>query len=761
MIRRPMTRESVTGRALTLLLLLGCAAYDEAPSSPSVMSLDREKAEEGAGGAPAPEPAAAAAPKKMRARRAEVKADKNTSGEDGFFADEEMEEEPADDDAGARTRSWFPESFLFAPEVVTDGTGRAVVDVTVPDRLTTWRVLGLAHSRSGGLAGDVLRFTGTLPTYVEPVVPDLLRVGDRLELPVQVVNTTDGAVSGALRVTASGGADHGMRGPIVVPASGSILTRIPLSVERAETITLRAGFGDADAVEHTIEVVPTGRPVIQRSGGALGAPRTVALPTTSASAAALVVFPGGKTVLRSEVSERVGEGAAAAAHALIVSAHGAALSVPTSEDSKLSQRVRKQRIVATQRAMAAARIPSLAVARVLAPAALHHPEDPVLTRLGERLVDGLVSQQRPDGSFGGDTRETWTVQRLVVSTAETVRALRAAAERSERARKHLTRVELLARAAIERHRGQVDDPYTAAAVLASGLAGSELAEELDARLRKGLVPDERGGLRLELSEGVVRADGRAPTVVDGASLAALALDGRADTAGLLADLGGTLLGNYTPRRGWGDGVTDLRALEATLALFTESPPEGVVVTLSADGAVVARGTFDDQVIHGRLSLLGEVSGAESWTIAAEPPTAGLGFSLTVTAWEAWTDPPTGTGLELMITPPANPRVGKPGELQISGAAPAGKPLVVSVTPPAGVEISGLDDLQRRGALTGFEADEREVRLNLPPLAPGALIDLELEAIPTLRGRLSSGPVSLRIADDEREITVPPTVWEVR
>src|SRR4029079_17105535 len=69
------------------------------------------------------------------------------------------------------TRAWFPETFLFEPLVITDEHGAAVVAVRVPDRLTTWRVLALAHSRSGAQGGAVTSFLGTLPTYVDPVVP--------------------------------------------------------------------------------------------------------------------------------------------------------------------------------------------------------------------------------------------------------------------------------------------------------------------------------------------------------------------------------------------------------------------------------------------------------------------------------------------------------------------------------------------------------------------------------------------------------------
>ncbi len=85
--------------------------------------------------------------------------------------------------APAATRAWFPETFLFNPLIVTDASGRADVKVKVPDRLTTWHVLALAHSREGAQAGTTTDFLGTLPTYVDPVVPKQLVAGDEVRLP--------------------------------------------------------------------------------------------------------------------------------------------------------------------------------------------------------------------------------------------------------------------------------------------------------------------------------------------------------------------------------------------------------------------------------------------------------------------------------------------------------------------------------------------------------------------------------------------------
>ena len=118
------------------------------------------------------------------------------------------------------TRAWFPETFLFEPLVVTDAAGKAEVRVRVPDRLTSWRVLALAHSRSGAQGGAIARFLGTLPTYVDLVVPDTLVNGDEVRLPIQIVNTTESAVTTSLELTATNATVSGGGGDPHHPGAG-------------------------------------------------------------------------------------------------------------------------------------------------------------------------------------------------------------------------------------------------------------------------------------------------------------------------------------------------------------------------------------------------------------------------------------------------------------------------------------------------------------------------------------------------------------
>jgi len=142
---------------------------------------------------------------------------------------------PADDHAQSAegpARAWFPETFLFEPLVVTDDHGAATVPVRVPDRLTTWHVLALAHSRSGAQGGTTASFLGTLPAYVDPVIPPFLVMGDEIKLPIQMINTTPAAIASTLSIEADNAAIKGAQGARTIPAQGSLLEYATLSATR-------------------------------------------------------------------------------------------------------------------------------------------------------------------------------------------------------------------------------------------------------------------------------------------------------------------------------------------------------------------------------------------------------------------------------------------------------------------------------------------------------------------------------------------------
>lgn len=92
--------------------------------------------------------------------------------------------------ANTRTRTDFKAIAFYDGSVLTDSNGQAVVSFTLPDDLTTWRVLVVATDDQMRFGNGDETFIATQPLLTNPVLPQFARVGDRLEGGVMVTNTT-------------------------------------------------------------------------------------------------------------------------------------------------------------------------------------------------------------------------------------------------------------------------------------------------------------------------------------------------------------------------------------------------------------------------------------------------------------------------------------------------------------------------------------------------------------------------------------------
>ncbi|HEY5934949.1 MAG TPA: alpha-2-macroglobulin family protein [Kofleriaceae bacterium] len=670
------------------------------------------------------------------------------------------------------TRTWFPETFLFEPLVVTDANGAAVVPVRVPDRLTTWRVLALAHSRTGAQGGATTSFLGTLPAYVDPVVPPFLMAGDEIRLPIQLVNTTAAPVATSLALGAVNAKLGGAGGKRTIPAQGSLVEYATLTAERAGAIKVTASLEGSDAIERVIEVQPTGKPISVIRSGTLAAPRALSIDGPAGSNPAtdrvrLLVFPGALALLRSELAiSTTRQGVADDAYALLLAGRAPAL-LASLGDKPEPETLRTLTIVGTQRSVRHARTLDVTSATLLTEAALAHTENPVLQRLGERAAAHLAGGQRPDGTFSGATG--WTLQRVLVATADATRAVNSATT-TPAAKQRALAVTARASGAFARTLDQVQDGYTAAAILASGGVKGEVADKLRTRVREAIKDGVDGAKYLEIGEGVVRADGTIPSHAEATALAILALTRDTPTSGQIvidpkvADLGTYLLGSYLPAWGWGDGRTNLAAMQAVLQLFKTPLPRSVTITLAMDGKPIASGQFDSAKLRDVLVLEGPAagfSGTHAWTLSAEPAVPGLGYSLALQGYVPWQKQPVQAGLELALPATVSGSVGKPIDLTLTAIAPSGIALHVQQALPAGVQVDrpSLEALIEAGKITRFVVADGKVSLHVAPLAPGATFTAKYRVIPTLAGKLQSA-ASL-IEAGATKYFVPPTMWTVR
>lgn len=673
---------------------------------------------------------------------------------------------PADAEPESPTRAWFPETFLFEPLVVTDASGKATVPVRVPDRLTTWRVLALAHSRSGAQGGAVTSFLSTLPVYVDLVVPDTLLRGDRVRLPVQLVNTTDKAVATALAVAVTNATVTGGAGARTIPAQGSLVDYLTLTADRPGTIELKVGLRGGDAVMKTIKVMPLGKPEVTTRSGTLAAPRTLTIVGPAGSDPAtdrvrLQAFPGALALLRSELGVCTARaGVADDAYALLLGGKATAL-LAALGDKADPEAVRSLAILTTQRAVRDARTLDLDRATLLTEAALAHADSPVLARLGERAAAWLAQNQRPDGTFGGGAG--WTLQRVLVTTAEATRAVATAAASPED-RQRARAVAIRASGAFERYDGQVTDAYTAAAMVVSSAVLGPQAERLRARVQGALLADPDGARYLPVPEGAVRADGLVPSRAEATALAALALADDPKAAALVADLGATLLGTYDPFRGWGDGRANLVAMRAVVELFKTPIASAVTITVTMDGKALVSGVLSPDKLRDVLTLEAlapGLAGEHTWKITAEPAVPGLGYALALQSWVPWPVGARAAGLELSAPATIAAHVGKPTEIALRAVAPSGLPLTIRYSLPAGTQpdTPSLEALVSSGVIERFVTSDGAIDLEIQPLAPGQTLAATFRVIPTLAGTLHSSASS--ITGGGTTVHVPPSTWTIQ
>lgn len=725
----------------------------------------------------------------------------STAMDDGIVSQSDKEGERkgsgAKDMAAAaeapKTRAWFPETFLFEPLVVTDSAGKASITTTIPDRLTTWRVLALAHSRDGALGGAVARLPGRLPVYVDPVVPPFLRAGDTINLPIQAVNTTDTLQNVALTVSSEGGTLSGGREQLSLPTGGGSMSAVTLSTPRAGMVKVRAeirGEGAGDDVVREIPVEAIGRPVERSAAGTLGAPRTVTLEAPGSAQATdhrirLVVVPGALAIVENELlasASRLGRSAAHVAHGLRLAADGPAvlesLGAPVRNDGDdpearaRGKALRDLRMLATQEALLLSRSTTLDTALQLGPGAARHNGDALLTGLADRMLSWMADNQRPDGTFGGSTDGTWTMQRVIAATAEGATAARqildAPASDGVREQRSVLAKQILVRAAgaLERSAPRIADPYTAALALQTGVLEPETAAGLRALIQAAAVSSPSGGATVPVPVDVVRADGQRPGTLDLTALSALALSGSPDHADLTSELSAAVLSAWRPGRGWGDGVADVHALTVVTELLGSAPPETLRLTLRQGETVIAEETLDARSlrsVHVLERSLDGVQGGGDWTITSTPPMPGLGYSLTHTARDPWTHPPTTAGLELEQTPPTGLRVGHTSELKVALGTTAGLSVDVEIALPAGVQIDAAALDKRKGSvIEAWTANDASLTLTVRADARTGMAKVSVPVVPTLAGELSSGPTVLRRSDGRGgETILAPTVWRIR
>ena len=99
-----------------------------------------------------------------------------------------------------QVRENLNETAFFYPALESDNQGNVAINFTLPESVTTWKFMGLAHDKEmrNGLLVDEAVAQKTV--MVQPNMPRFLREGDKSTIVVKLFNTSDKKVSGNARM---------------------------------------------------------------------------------------------------------------------------------------------------------------------------------------------------------------------------------------------------------------------------------------------------------------------------------------------------------------------------------------------------------------------------------------------------------------------------------------------------------------------------------------------------------------------------------
>ena len=182
-----------------------------------------------------------------------------------------LSESPADDkpaspdQPAARTRTYFPETMLWRPQVITDEQGHAEMTVPLADSITTWRLSGMGVAKAGQLGAVDSSIRVFQPFFVDVDAPLCLTVGDEISLPLVLYNYTQGELTISLKAQGADGLSvtDETEQKVTLGAGDVRHIRVPVKADAIGLATLAinaSAGGVADAIRKPIRIVPPGLP---------------------------------------------------------------------------------------------------------------------------------------------------------------------------------------------------------------------------------------------------------------------------------------------------------------------------------------------------------------------------------------------------------------------------------------------------------------------------------------------------------------------
>lgn len=165
-----------------------------------------------------------------------------------------------------RVRDYFPETLYWQPELITDASGKATINVKLADNITTWHVAAIGSTEDGRITETSTEVRAFQPFLIDLDVPTVLTVGDQIDLPVPIRNYLNSAQKVGVSVTTPPALP--LREPVSQPgligASSStnllLALRADAATDKAPVRITAIAHDESDALEKPISIHPDGQP---------------------------------------------------------------------------------------------------------------------------------------------------------------------------------------------------------------------------------------------------------------------------------------------------------------------------------------------------------------------------------------------------------------------------------------------------------------------------------------------------------------------
>jgi len=163
-------------------------------------------------------------------------------------------------------RENLQETAFFYPQLLADSTGRVSLKFTLPESLTTWRFLGIAHTKDmmhGFIDGETVAQKDVM---IQPNMPRFLRVGDEGIVSARIFNMTDRELNGTAQLQLLDPESNQIvwtkQTTCLLGANATVAVSFPVDASKLEAYSLLickmsvSGESFSDGEQHYLPILP-------------------------------------------------------------------------------------------------------------------------------------------------------------------------------------------------------------------------------------------------------------------------------------------------------------------------------------------------------------------------------------------------------------------------------------------------------------------------------------------------------------------------